>query len=116
MKSPTMEMLRAYLLAASLSAAFIDAAVLVSLIVFRVPAGIFESAAFRLGAAAVIVGTLIVIRTLADLAFHFALANQYVTVSGAQRRTVSLSQHCPKRLLVIFHVRLNRRIFDLGAT
>lgn len=49
MKPSTVDMLRAWLLLASLVATFIDAVVLVAIGVFGVPERVFETATFRIG-------------------------------------------------------------------
>lgn len=114
MKSSTVEMLRAHLLVASLSATFIDAAVLVAC-ALGVPERVFESALFRGGVLAAIGLALVVTRSLARLAFRSAVAGRYAIVSDTPCKTVSLSADCPLRLFVIFHLRLNCDRLALAA-
>jgi len=108
MKPSTVEMLRAWLLAASLAASFIDAVVIFSLGVLGVPERLFESAPFRVGVLAAIALTLVVMRNLARFAFRSAVASRHVIVSDTPCQSVSLTADCPLRLLVIFHLRLSR--------
>jgi len=111
MKPSTVEMLRACLLVVSLAATLIEAVVLVALGVFDVPARVFEAAPFRVGVLVVVALTLVVVRKLARAAFRAALSNRHAIVSDAGCQTVCVSADCPLRLLVIFHLRLNRARF-----
>lgn len=108
MKPSTVEMLRAYLLVVSLAATFIDAVVLVALGVFGIPERVFEAAPFRIGVLIAIALTLVVTRIFARSAFRTALASRHAIVRDTPCQTVSVSADCPLRLLVIFHLRLNR--------
>jgi hypothetical protein len=108
MKPSTVDMLRAWLLIASLAATFIDAVVLFSFGLLGVPERMFETRAFHLGVLAVVVLTVIVTRVLARSAYRTALASRHAIISDTPCQTVSVSADCPLRLLVIFHLRLNR--------
>ncbi|PXW14564.1 hypothetical protein [Paraburkholderia caballeronis] len=116
MKPSTVEMLRAYLLVASLAATFIDAVVIVALCVFDVPEHVFQSFPFRIGVLIAVAVTLVVARNVAGFAFRSAVESRHAVVSDAPCRTVSVSADCPRRVLVIFHVRLNRRRLEFAAT
>ena len=108
MKPSTVEMLRAYLLVVALAATVTDAFVLVALGVFGVPEHLFEAAPFRIGVLIAIALTLVVTRNFVRSAFRAALASRHAVVRDTACQTVSVSADCPFRLLVIFHLRLNR--------
>jgi len=108
MKPSTVDMLRAWLLVASLSATLIDAVVLIALGCFGMPERAFESASFRWGVVAAVALTLAMMRMLARLAFDAAIAGRHATVSDSACQIVSISADCPFRLLVLFHVRTHR--------
>ncbi len=115
MHPSTVDQWRAHLLVASLAATVIQAAVVGALLVFDVPVAFFASAAFRLGAIATIAAAVLLIRGLAAFAFRAALANHFVQLGGDRHEThepVTLSHHCPRRALVVLHIRLNRKKFD----
>jgi hypothetical protein len=114
MKTSTREMLRAYLMTASLAATAIEALVLIALFLFDISEVAFQSTAFRLGACAFVVAAVLVTRRLAYLAFRSALKNRYATVFGAEGETISVSRHFPGRRLVILHLRFSRKLFELA--
>jgi hypothetical protein len=112
MKPPLIEQLRAYLQLAALSAILIQAVVFIAIVVLQVPQAVFTSALFRIGAALAIAVSVYAMRGLARDAFRDALASRHARLVGWQRRTVALGPECPRRLLVLLHVRLNRHTFD----
>lgn len=112
MKPTIIEQYRAYLYLAGLAATLIQAAVFIAILVFRVPQDVFATPAFRVGVVAVIAGVTWVLRHLARTAFRDALASRHACLVGWERRTVALSAQCPRRPLVLLHVRLNRHAFD----
>jgi hypothetical protein len=112
MKPSTIDMLRAYLLTASLAAAAIQAAVLLSIILFGVSEDVFTSMIFRIATVAIIVCIVLVIKRIARAAFVSALSQRYATVTDAHSNATSVSPVCPVRMLVILHLRFNRRPFE----
>lgn len=115
MKPSTDSMLRANVLVASLAASCIQAAVLLSVVFFRVPERVFLTGTFRLIALSVVALVVVVTRLLARAAFRFALANGNVTVWGGDRGFVSLSSHCACPLLVALYLRFHGRRFSFQA-
>ncbi|WP_322015695.1 hypothetical protein [Paraburkholderia sp. J12] len=112
MKPPLIEQLRTYLQLAALSAILIQAVVFIAILVLQVPQAVFTSAPFRVGAAVAVALSVYAMRGLARDAFRDALASRHARLVGWQRRTVALGPECPRRLLVLLHVRLNRHTFD----
>ncbi|AJC20951.1 hypothetical protein [Pandoraea pulmonicola] len=110
MKSSTIRMLRAYLLVASLGAVCIDACVVIAMLVFDIPERVFTSGDFRIAMAASLLLLVFAARSVAECAFHAALASRHATVDGAHgRRKVALRADCPYRPLVLLHVRIHRQ-------
>lgn len=115
MKPVTVDMLRAHLLVASLTAMGAEILVCLGLLVLPVSQHAFGSTSFRLLAVAVIVGGVIVTREFAQAAFHIALQGHYATGGGRPARVVSIAANCPRRWLVILHLRLTGRPFVLAG-
>ena len=115
MKSSTIDMLRAYLMTASLAAMSIEIAVLVSLELFGVPEQVFASTVFRASAACAIIGAVLITRHLAQIAYRSAVMHRYATLSGVNSQNVAVSPACPVRMLVILHLRFSRRMVDLAG-
>lgn len=114
MKPVTVDMLRAHLLVASLTAMGAELLVCLGLLVWPVSEHAFGSTPFRLLAVAVIVGGVIVTRQFAHAAFDFALQGHYATGAGRPARSVAVASNCPRRWLVILHLRLTGRPFVLA--
>jgi hypothetical protein len=114
MKPPAIDMIRAYLLTASLAAAGIDAIVLMALLVCGCSEDALRTSTFRLVAALAVIAVVLVTKQLARTAFRSALAHRHATVGGAPARVVSISSACPARALVILHLRFNRCRFALA--
>jgi hypothetical protein len=112
MKSSTIDMLRAYLMTASLAAMSIEIAALVSLELFGVPAYVFTSTIFRVSALSAIIGAVLVTKHVANVAYRSAVAHHYATSSGSSVQRVVVSPTCPGRMLVILHLHFNRRMVD----
>ncbi|MFP6562793.1 hypothetical protein WJ542_31510 [Paraburkholderia sp. B3] len=112
MKPTIIEQCRAYLYLAGLAAILIQAVVFIAIFVFRVPQEVFATPAFRIGVVLAIAGITWGLRHLAREAFRNALASRHAHLVGWERRTVALSAQCPRRRLVLLHVRLNPRTFD----
>lgn len=115
MKSPTIDMLRAYLMTASLAAMSIEIAALVSLELFGVPEHVFASAMFRVCALSAIIGAVLATKYAANRAYRSAVAHRYARSSVANIRGVVVSPACPVRSLVILHLRFNRRTVELAG-
>ena len=112
MKPSTIDMLRAYLVTASLAAAAIEAAALVSIILFGVSEAVFTSTTFRVASVVAIVCTVLVTKRVARAAFVSALSHHYAAFTDAHVGIISVSPVCPVRMLVILHLRFNRRAIE----
>lgn len=115
MKPVTIEMLRAHLLVASLTAMGAEALVCLGLLVLPVSPYALSSTPFRLLAIAVIVSGVIVTRQFAHAAFELALQEHYATGTGRAAWPFSIASNCPRRWLVILHLRLTGRPFVLAG-
>lgn len=114
MKSSTIDMLRAYLLTASLAAAAIEVAALLSLGLSGVSDDIFTSTTFRAAAVVAVVCIVMVTKLVAHAAFVSAVSHRYTAFSDACSHSISVSPVCPARRLVILHLRFNRGAFELA--
>jgi hypothetical protein len=108
MTPSTIAMLRAYLLTASLAAAAIQMAAVVSMGLFGVSQDVFTSLTFRIAAVVTIVCIVLVVKRIARAAFLSALSHDHA-ITDAQSDATSTSHACPARMLVILHLRFNRR-------
>ncbi|REG48403.1 hypothetical protein B0G80_4608 [Paraburkholderia sp. BL6669N2] len=111
MKPVTVDMLRAHLMAASLTAVGVEVMACVALLVFPVSQTYFTTTPFRLLAGALIAGGVIVIRQFARAAFQFAVQSRHATPHVWSTQCVSLSAYCPHRWLVVLHLRFIGRPF-----
>lgn len=114
MKPVTVDMLRAHLLVASLTAVGTEAVVCVVLLVLPVSQQFFDSTSFRLLAIAVIVGGVIVAREFAQAAFEFAIRSHHAMPVNRPAWPVAVASDCPRRWLVILHLRLTGKPFVLA--
>jgi hypothetical protein len=114
MKPVTVDMLRAHLMVASLTAMGAEVFVCLALLVLPISPHAFSSAPFRLLAVALIISGVVVTREFAQAAFEFALQGRYVTQTGRSAWGVALAPGCPRRWLVILHLRLTGRPFVLA--
>jgi hypothetical protein len=115
MKPVTVDMLRAHLLVASLTAAAAEMFVFIAVLVLPVSPQFFGGAPFRLFALAVIVGGVIVTREFAGAAFESAIASHRMTLAGRCARPIEVTQDCPRRWLVVLHLRLTGQPFVLAG-
>lgn len=105
---------------ASLTAMGAEVLVCLALLVLPVSPHAFSSAPFRLLAVALIISGVIVTREFAQAAFELALQGHYATratqATQAGRRAwpVAVASSCPRRWLVILHLRLTGRPFVLA--
>jgi transcriptional regulator of nitric oxide reductase len=115
MKPVTADMLRAHLLVASLTAAGAEAVLCIALLVLPVSQQFFVTTPFRLLAIAVIVGGVIVTREFAQAAFDFSVRSHHTMPVGRAASPVKVASDCPRRWLVILHLRLTGRPFVLAG-
>ncbi|MFM0035511.1 hypothetical protein PQQ53_13565 [Paraburkholderia strydomiana] len=115
MKPLTVDMLRAHLLVASLTAVGAEAIVCVALLVLPVSQQFFGSTSFRLLAIAVIAGGVIVTREFAQAAFEVAVEGHHTTPARRCERPFEIAPDCPRRWLVILHLRLTGQPFVLAG-
>lgn len=114
MKPVTVDMLRAHLMAASLTAIGAEVLILPVLLMLPVRGNTFSSTPFRLLALALVVSGVFVIRRLAHDAFERAIQRRHVMPGSASSRAVSVPAHCARRDLVILHLRLTGKPFVLS--
>ena len=117
MKPVTVDMLRAHLLVASLTAVGAEALLCVALLVLPVSQHFFGSMSFRLVAIAVIAGGVIVAREFAQAAFAVAVESHHATPVDRSAWPVefAVTPDCPRRWLVILHLRLTGKPFVLAG-
>jgi hypothetical protein len=115
MKPATVDMLRAHLMVASLIAMGAEVLACLTLLVLPVSQSAFSSMPFRLLAIAVIASGVIVTRQFAHAAFELALQARYATGTQRLARPVAIASDCPRRWLVILHLRLTGRAFVLAG-
>lgn len=117
MKTVTVDMLRAHLLVASLTAMGTEALVCVALLVLPVSQEFFGSTSFRLFALVVIVGGVITAREFAQAAFESAVEKHHTMPVNRAAWPVefAVDADCPRRWLVILHLRLTGKPFVLAG-
>jgi hypothetical protein len=115
MKTVTVDMLRAHLLVASLTAVGAEALVCIALLVLRVPQHFFGSTSFRLFAIVVILGGVIAAREFAQAAFDSAIEKHHATPVNRSAWPVefAVDADCPRHWLVVLHLRLTGKPFVL---
>jgi hypothetical protein len=109
MKPSTTDMLRAYLLTASLAAAAIEAVTLILIGLFGVSEEVFTSTTFRAIVVLTIVCIVVITRQVARAAFVSAVSHNYASFSDGHSNAISVSPACPVRFLVVLHLRFNRK-------
>lgn len=115
MKPVTVDMLRAHLMAASLTAMGTEALAWLALPVLPVFQQTFRSTPFRLFAPGSIIGGVAVMRHVAHMSFNRAIQSRHATSYGWTLRPVSVAASCPRRWLVILHLRFTGRPFVLAG-
>jgi hypothetical protein len=85
-----------------------------ALLVLPVSQHALSSMPFQLLAVAVIVSGVIVTRQFAHAAFQLALQGHYATGTNRLARPVAIASDCPRRWLVILHLRLTGKAFVLA--
>ena len=111
MKPVTADMLKAYLIAASLTAMAIEVLAFVALLLLPVSQHDFSSTPFRIFAFSAIICGVIAIRRSAHVAFDMAVQRRHVMSYIMTSRPVSVTHNCPRRWLVTLHLRFNGRPF-----
>jgi hypothetical protein len=113
-KTSTIDMLRAYLVTASLAATAIEALALLSIGLFGVSEHVFASVTFRVASVVTIVCIVLVTKRVARVAFMSALSHRYASFTDGHSNAIAVSPVCPVRMLVILHLRFNRRAIEWG--
>ncbi|WP_233801668.1 hypothetical protein [Paraburkholderia sp. HP33-1] len=114
MKRVTIDMLRAHLLVASLTAVGAEALLCVALPVLPVSESFFGSTSFRMFALVLIVGSVVVAREFAQVAFEFAVRRDYAIRAVRDAWPAVIAANCPRRWLVVLHLRLTGQPFVLA--
>ncbi|HYS67112.1 MAG TPA: hypothetical protein VEN30_25360 [Paraburkholderia sp.] len=115
MKSVTVDMLRAHLMVASLTAMGAEVMAWLALLLLPVSQQAFCSTTFRLLAITLIVSGVIVTRRFAHAAFELAIQSRHATVGSRAAWPVAVAANCPRRWLVVLHLRLTGRPFLLAG-
>ncbi|CAB3789369.1 hypothetical protein [Pararobbsia alpina] len=115
MKPVIVDMLRAHLMAASITAVVLEALVSLALLVLPISEQVFASTSFRLIALAAIISGVLVLREWAYAAFEFAVKSHHASSESLPTRPVSVAANCPRRWLVILHLRFTGRPFVLAV-
>ncbi|CAH2797824.1 MAG: FIG00457330: hypothetical protein [uncultured Paraburkholderia sp.] len=108
MKPATIDMLRAHLMVASFTA--MAAELLACLVLFVLPVSqhAFSTTPFRLIALAIIACGVVIVRQLAHAAFDLTIRSRHAQQSvrgAAPSQPVAVQADCPRRWLVILHLR-----------
>jgi hypothetical protein len=114
MKPVTIDMLRAHLLVASLTAAGTEALLCIALPVLPVSDAFFASASFRLFVIALMVGGVVIAREFSQVAFEFAVRRNFAFRAVREAWPVAIAANCPRRWLVVLHLRLTAQPFVLA--
>lgn len=114
MKPVTVDMLRAHLMAASLTAMGAEALIGLALPVLPISPQTLGSTLFRLFALAAIMSGVFVMRQFAHAAFDLALQSQHAAPASWPTRPISIAANCPWRWLVVLHLRFTGRPFVLA--
>ncbi|WP_228975798.1 hypothetical protein [Paraburkholderia gardini] len=114
MKPAVVDMLRAHLLTASLAAMCFQVIALASLF-FDVSEASLESVPFRVLALGCVVTSVLLTRQVASMSFSRALHSHHATyrTASALGGVVSVASNCPLRRLVILHLRMSGRPFEV---
>ncbi|WP_128598528.1 hypothetical protein [Paraburkholderia kirstenboschensis] len=115
MKPVTVDMLRAHLMVASLTAVAAEVLACVTVAFAPEMQHMFVSTVFRLVAIAVMVISVVITRQLAHAAFHRAAQGGHTSAGVPSGPPVAVASHCPQRWLVILHLRLTGRPFTLAG-
>lgn len=113
-KFVTVDMLRAHLLAAAFAALAVQVAALASLLLFGIAESAFDSSAFRASSALAIIAGIFAARRIAHFAFSGAVKSHHATCCDRLTKCISVASDCPRRHLVILHLRLSGIPFELA--
>ncbi|CAG9217928.1 hypothetical protein ACS0X5_18165 [Burkholderia gladioli] len=112
MTSSRLEQWRAHLQLAGLAGVLVQAGVLVSLGMLRIPAARLHCSGLRPYMMMALAAAALAIRWSAARAFHAALDGRHVRLGMPTPGSVAVSRDCPWHALVVLHIRLNRCGFD----
>ncbi|HEX7937150.1 MAG TPA: hypothetical protein VF573_29300 [Paraburkholderia sp.] len=115
MKPATVDMLRAHLMVASLTALAADVLACVTVAVVPGAQHLFVSSTFCLIALALMASGVIVTHQVAHAAFHLAVEERHASAASLHSRLVAVAADCPRRWLVILHLRLTGKPFIAGV-
>ncbi|MEC5409092.1 hypothetical protein VOM14_26425 [Paraburkholderia sp. MPAMCS5] len=115
MKPATVDMLRAHLMVASLTALAADVLACVTVAVVPGAQHPFVSSTFRLIALAFMASGVIVTRQAAHAAFHLAVEKCHASAASLYSWPVAVASDCLRRWLVILHLRLTGKPFMAGV-
>jgi hypothetical protein len=115
MKPATIDMLRAHLLVASLTAVGIEVLLCIALPLLPISPSFFTSTSFRLFALAAIVGGVVVAREFAHAEFERAVRRHHAIPAHTGAWQVAAATECPRHWLVVLHLRLTGQPFVLAA-
>ncbi|PCE22159.1 hypothetical protein BWP39_21025 [Paraburkholderia acidicola] len=116
MKLVIVDMLRVHLMAACFAAMGIQVVALLALLVSPLSEQTFDSTAFRICAIVMIGIAVIGARRFAQLAYDAAVQSAHATVQTHRARPVAVSHDCPRRELVVLHLRFTGRPFVLAKS
>ncbi|MEK6350175.1 MAG: hypothetical protein V4764_22025 [Burkholderia sp.] len=103
---------RANALIAAVAAMAAQLIVLLMMDVFHVPDRAFTSLPFHCAAVAYVAAAVLLAHRFAAHAFRGAVASGHVCLTSADERLVRVAAHCPRRALVLLHLRLHRYRVD----
>ncbi len=115
METSSVNQLRANLVVTSFAASLVQVAVLLSILVLRVPERVFLSDTFRYTALAIVAAFVVAVHVCARAAFRAALDGGDITMWGGTLGAVVLSSACRRPLLVALHLRFNSRRFTFQS-
>jgi hypothetical protein len=117
MKPATIDMLRAHLIVASLTAMAAEVLACVTLFVLPISPHAFSTTPFRLVALAFMAGGVVIVRQFAHAAFELAIRSRHAQRgmrAGALSQPVAVEADCPRRWLVVLHLRFTGTPFVLA--
>jgi hypothetical protein len=115
MKPVTVDMLRAHLMVASLTALAADVLACVTVIVVPGAQHLFVCTAFRLIALALMASGVIITRHVAQAAFELAVHDHHASAAGLHAQPIAVASDCRRLWLVVLHLRLTGKAFILAG-
>lgn len=115
MKPVTVDMLRAHLMAASMTAIAIEFLALIALLTLPVSQEALSSTPSRLVAIIVTISGVMAIRHRARVAFDLAVQRHHVVPCVSSSQKVLVTTTCPRGWLVVLHLRFTGRPFSLAS-